>query len=63
MLKLIFGARSRPGDDGLARVVLMRNGAKACEVNIRFNPFNFDGKAAKGAEMLNGRAENKERQG
>lgn len=31
--------------------------------NIRFNPFNFDGKAAKGAEMLNGRAENKKRRG
>lgn len=31
--------------------------------NIRFNPFNVDGKAAKGAEMLNGRAENEKRQG
>lgn len=31
--------------------------------DVQFNPFNFDGKAAKGAEMLNGRAENKKRQG
>lgn len=31
--------------------------------NIRFNPFNFDGKAVEGAEMLNGRAENKQGQG
>lgn len=31
--------------------------------NVQFNSFNFDGKAVKGAEMLNGRAENKKRQG
>lgn len=31
--------------------------------NVQFNSFNFDGKAAKGAGMLNGRAGNKKRQG